>query len=97
LRGWVDGDRVAILGGSAGGFSVLCGLANLESLATDTHKFESRYLDSLVAPLPEGCPVYQQRSPVLHMNRCRAAAAAGQRRGAVVRRPYLRPGPAAGG
>ena len=87
-RGWVDGARVAIRGGSAGGFSVLCGLAftrrfaaginyfgvaDLESLATDTHKFESRYLDSLVAPLPAGRDVYRARSPVLHMGQCRAA------------------------
>jgi dipeptidyl aminopeptidase/acylaminoacyl peptidase len=87
-RGWVDGGRVAIRGGSAGGFSVLCGLAftdrfaaginyfgvaDLETLATDTHKFESRYLDSLVAPLPEGRAVYRERSPVLHMNRCHGA------------------------
>ena len=87
-RGWVDGARVAIRGGSAGGFSVLCGLAftrrfaaginyfgvaDLESLATDTHKFESRYLDSLVAPLPQGRDVYRQRSPVLHMGQCRGA------------------------
>lgn len=87
-RGWVDGGRVAIRGGSAGGFSVLCGLAftdrfaaginyfgvaDLETLATDTHKFESRYLDSLVAPLPEGRSVYRERSPVLHMNRCHGA------------------------
>jgi dipeptidyl aminopeptidase/acylaminoacyl peptidase len=87
-RRWVDGARVAIRGGSAGGFSVLCGLAftrrfaaginyfgvaDLEALATDTHKFESRYLDSLVAPLPEGRDVYRQRSPVLHMGQCRGA------------------------
>ncbi len=87
-RGWVDGQRVAIRGGSAGGFSVLCGLAftrrfaaginyfgvaDLEALATDTHKFESRYLDSLVAPLPEGRAIYQQRSPVLHMDHCHGA------------------------
>jgi len=87
-RGWVDGRRVAIRGGSAGGFSVLCGLiftrrfaaginhygvADLEALATDTHKFESRYLDSLLAPLPEGRDIYRQRSPVLHMDRCQGA------------------------
>jgi dipeptidyl aminopeptidase/acylaminoacyl peptidase len=87
-RGWVDGGRIAIRGGSAGGFSVLCGLAftrrfaaginyfgvsDLESLATDTHKFESRYLDRLVAPLPEGQAVYRARSPVLHMGQCRGA------------------------
>ncbi len=87
-RGWVDGARVAIRGGSAGGYSVLCGLAfttrfaaginyygvaDLEALVRDTHKFESRYLDSLVAPLPAGRAIYQQRSPVLHMHRCHGA------------------------
>ena len=86
--GQVDGARVAIRGGSAGGFTVLCGLAfsqrfaaginyfgvaDLESLAADTHKFESRYLDGLVAPLPSGLAIYQARSPVHHMGDCRAA------------------------
>ena len=84
----VDGARVAIRGGSAGGFTVLSalaftdrfaaginyyGVADLETLAADTHKFESRYLDSLVAPLPEGREVYRARSPVHHMAQCRAA------------------------
>lgn len=86
--GWVDGSRVAIRGGSAGGFTVLSalafsrrfaaginyfGVADLETLAADTHKFESRYLDSLVAPFPAGREVYRQRSPVHHMGQCRAA------------------------
>ena len=86
--GRVDGARVAIRGGSAGGFTVLCGLAfsqrfaaginyfgvaDLESLAADTHKFESRYLDGLVAPLPSGLAIYRARSPVHHMGDCRAA------------------------
>ena len=86
--GRVDGARVAIRGGSAGGFTVLSalaftrrfaaginyfGVANLETLATDTHKFESRYLDSLVAPLPAGQAIYRARSPVHHMALCRAA------------------------
>ncbi len=86
--GWVDGTRVAIRGGSAGGFTVLSalaftnrfaaginyyGVADLETLAADTHKFESRYLDSLVAPLPEGREIYRARSPVHHMAQCRAA------------------------
>ena len=86
--GLVDGARVALRGGSAGGFTVLCGLAfsqrfaaginyfgvaDLESLAADTHKFESRYLDGLVAPLPEGRAIYQARSPVHHMGNCRSA------------------------
>lgn len=86
--GRVDGARVVIRGGSAGGFTVLCalaftrrfaaginyyGVADLETLAADTHKFESRYLDSLVAPLPAGRAVYRERSPVQHMAQCRAA------------------------
>lgn len=86
--GLVDGKRVAIRGGSAGGFTVLSalaftrrfaaginyyGVADLETLATDTHKFEARYLDSLVAPLPEGQEVYRTRSPVHHMGRCHGA------------------------
>lgn len=86
--GRVDGARVAIRGSSAGGFTVLCGLAftqrfaaginyygvaDLETLAIDTHKFEARYLDGLVAPLPAGHRVYQARSPVHHMGQCRAA------------------------
>lgn len=87
-QGWVDGQRVAIRGGSAGGYTVLSalaftsrfaaginyfGVADLETLAADTHKFESRYLDSLVAPYPAGRDVYRQRSPVHHMGQCRAA------------------------
>jgi dipeptidyl aminopeptidase/acylaminoacyl peptidase len=86
--GQVDGSRVAIRGGSAGGFTVLSalafttrfaaginyfGVADLETLAADTHKFESRYLDGLVAPLPDGREVYRERSPVHHMANCRAA------------------------
>jgi dipeptidyl aminopeptidase/acylaminoacyl peptidase len=87
-QGWVDGQRVAIRGSSAGGFTVLSalaftdrfavginyyGVADLETLATDTHKFESRYLDGLVAPLPEGLALYRARSPAHHMAQCRAA------------------------
>jgi len=86
--GLVDGERVAIRGGSAGGFTVLSalaftrrfaaginyyGVADLETLAADTHKFEARYLDSLVAPLPEGRDIYRARSPVHHMGRCHGA------------------------
>ncbi|MCY4392707.1 MAG: prolyl oligopeptidase family serine peptidase [Chloroflexi bacterium] len=81
-RGLADGDRLAILGGSAGGYTVLrslqvhpgfyragvCyyGISNLFTLASDTHKFEARYLDSLVGPLPEATDRYRERSPIFH-------------------------------
>lgn len=86
--GRVDARRVVMRGGSAGGFTVLCALAfsdrfaaginyfgvsDLETLARDTHKFESRYLDGLVGPLPAAAAVYRARSPVHHMDRCRGA------------------------
>jgi dipeptidyl aminopeptidase/acylaminoacyl peptidase len=79
-EGLVDGDRLVIRGGSAGGYTTLCalvfhddfaagasyyGLADLEPFATgETHKFESRYLDSLVGPYPEFAEVYRARSPI---------------------------------
>jgi dipeptidyl aminopeptidase/acylaminoacyl peptidase len=78
-RGLVDRNRLAIRGGSAGGFTTLCalvfrdvfragasyyGVSDLEMLATDTHKFESRYLDSLVGPYPARRDQYQARSPL---------------------------------
>lgn len=80
-EGLVDGDRLAIRGGSAGGYAVLCALAfedtfdagasyygvgDLRALAEHTHKFESRYLDGLVGPLPEAEDLYQARSPTAH-------------------------------
>jgi dipeptidyl aminopeptidase/acylaminoacyl peptidase len=80
-RGLVDGDRMAITGGSAGGYTTLCALAfrdvfkagashygvgDLEALARDTHKFESHYLDSLVGPYPARRDLYLQRSPLHH-------------------------------
>jgi dipeptidyl aminopeptidase/acylaminoacyl peptidase len=84
-RGWADPDRIAIRGGSAGGFTVLAalaredtpfaagadyfGVADLESLAADTHKFESRYLDRLVGPYPEARELYVERSPIHHVDR----------------------------
>jgi dipeptidyl aminopeptidase/acylaminoacyl peptidase len=79
--GRADGDRLAITGGSAGGYAVLCalafhdefdagashyGVADLEALATHTHKFESRYLDGLVGSLPADRDVYEVRSPAFH-------------------------------
>ena len=80
-QGLADGNRLAIRGGSAGGYTTLAaltfrnvfaagasyyGVSDLTALAADTHKFESRYLDRLVAPYPEGADVYQQRSPINH-------------------------------
>lgn len=82
-RGWVDPDRAVIRGGSAGGFTVLMalavsevfaagadyfGVADAEALAQETHKFESRYLDGLIAPYPEGRAVYVERSPITHLD-----------------------------
>jgi dipeptidyl aminopeptidase/acylaminoacyl peptidase len=79
--GRVDGDRLAVTGGSAGGFVVLAalafhdvfaagvshyGVADLGLLAEETHKFESRYLDQLVGPWPEARAAYEQRSPLRH-------------------------------
>ena len=80
-RSDADPNRLAISGGSAGGFTTLCALAfrdvfqagashygvsDLEALATDTHKFESHYTDSLVAPYPAGRDLYHARSPLHH-------------------------------
>jgi len=78
-QGWVDKDRLAIRGGSAGGFTTLAALAftdvfkagashygvsDLEALAKETHKFESRYLDNLIGAYPEQQEIYKERSPV---------------------------------
>jgi dipeptidyl aminopeptidase/acylaminoacyl peptidase len=78
-QGEVDGERLLIRGGSAGGYTTLCaltfhdafaagasyfGVTDLEALARDTHKFESRYLDGLVGPYPEARDVYRARSPI---------------------------------
>ena len=83
-RGWVDGERMAIRGGSAGGFTTLCALAfhrvfkagasyygvsDLAALDADTHKFESHYNTYLVAPAPERERLYAERSPALHAER----------------------------
>ena len=82
-RGDVDGERLAIEGGSSGGYTALAALAfrdvfaagisyfgvgDLEALARDTHKFEARYLDGLVGPYPEAGAVYRQRSPVHYLD-----------------------------
>jgi len=77
--GLVDGDRLMITGGSAGGYTTLCaltfrktfsagashyGVSDVEALAKDTHKFESRYLDGLMGPYPERRDIYFARSPI---------------------------------
>ena len=88
--GRVDGERMAIRGGSAGGYTTLCaltfrdafatgasyyGVSDLEALARDTHKFESRYLDGLVGPYPEARALYRERSPIHFTERLAAPMA----------------------
>jgi dipeptidyl aminopeptidase/acylaminoacyl peptidase len=83
-RGLVDGARLAIRGGSAGGYTTLCaltfhrvfaagashyGVSDLAALARDTHKFEARYLDRLVGPYPQEQARYRERSPIFHAER----------------------------
>jgi dipeptidyl aminopeptidase/acylaminoacyl peptidase len=78
-QGLADPSRVSITGGSAGGFTVLLsltkrdfynagashfGIGDLELFAKETHKFESRYLDTLVGPYPERADVYRERSAI---------------------------------
>jgi dipeptidyl aminopeptidase/acylaminoacyl peptidase len=78
-KGLVDGNRLAITGGSAGGYTTLCaltfrnffkagashyGICDLEALAHDTHKFESRYEETLVGPYPAQRDLYRERSPI---------------------------------
>lgn len=78
-KGAVDGARLMISGGSAGGYTTLCalvfrdtfkagashyGVSDVEALAKDTHKFESRYLDGLIGPYPERRDLYFERSPI---------------------------------
>jgi len=79
-QGLADRDRLAIRGSSAGGYTTLAcltfrnevfkagsshyGLSELEVFARDTHKFESRYLTSLIGPYPARKELYFQRSPI---------------------------------
>jgi dipeptidyl aminopeptidase/acylaminoacyl peptidase len=85
-QGLADPTRLVIRGGSAGGYTTLCavtfgdafaagasyfGVGDLEALARDTHKFESRYLDRIVAPWPDGVEVYRERSPIHAVDRIR--------------------------
>jgi dipeptidyl aminopeptidase/acylaminoacyl peptidase len=77
--GRVDGERLMIDGGSAGGYTTLCaltfrdafkagashyGVSDAEALARETHKFESRYLDGLIGPYPSRADLYRERSPI---------------------------------
>jgi dipeptidyl aminopeptidase/acylaminoacyl peptidase len=81
--GRADPQRLAIHGGSAGGYTTLAaltfrkvfkagaskyGIGDLEALAKDTHKFESRYLDGLIGPYPAARDVYLERSPIYFTN-----------------------------
>jgi len=83
-RGAVDGERLAIAGGSAGGYTTLCaltfrdvfragashfGVSDLEALENETHKFESRYSNRLVGPYPERADLYRERSPINYTDR----------------------------
>ncbi|WP_278262271.1 carboxylesterase family protein [Nocardia sp. AG03] len=86
--GRVDPHRLAIRGGSAGGYTTLAalahpdtpfsagadhyGVADLEALAADTHKFESRYLDGLIGAYPAQRDRYRERSPIHHVDRFRS-------------------------
>jgi dipeptidyl aminopeptidase/acylaminoacyl peptidase len=81
-QGRVDERRLAIRGGSAGGYTTLAclafrkvfaagashyGISDCAVLAQDTHKFESRYLDTLIGPYPERRDLYAERSPLHHL------------------------------
>jgi dipeptidyl aminopeptidase/acylaminoacyl peptidase len=83
-QGKVNPQQLIIRGGSAGGFTTLCaitfhqtfkaaasyyGISDLEGLARDTHKFESHYLDQLIAPYPQQKALYKERSPLFHADR----------------------------
>jgi len=87
-QGEIDGTRAAIRGSSAGGYTTLAamtfhhtfrvgvslyGIGDLGLLASDTHKFEYRYLDRLVAPWPEGKAIYEARFPLSHIDQLQGA------------------------
>jgi len=88
-QGMADADRLIIRGGSAGGYTTLAaltfhpevfragasyyGVSDVEALAKDTHKFESRYLDTLIGPYPEAKEVYRDRSPIHFIDRLSCA------------------------
>jgi len=81
-KGLVDKNKLAITGGSAGGYTTLAaltftktfqvgashyGVSDLEALVKETHKFESRYLDRLIGPYPQELKRYHDRSPIYHV------------------------------
>jgi len=84
-EGYADAGKLVILGGSAGGFTVLqtlveqpgvfkagvClyGVANQFTLVSDTHKFEEKYSDWLLGELPQSAAIYRERSPVFHASK----------------------------
>jgi dipeptidyl aminopeptidase/acylaminoacyl peptidase len=85
-QGVVDPAHLAIRGGSAGGFTTLLvmavrdtfaagasyfGVSDIRGLVEITHKFESRYFDSLVGPWPQAADLYRERSPITHVDRMR--------------------------
>jgi dipeptidyl aminopeptidase/acylaminoacyl peptidase len=86
-QGRAEPRHLVIKGGSAGGYTTLralttgtvftagisqYGIGDLEALAKDTHKFESRYLDGLIGPYPQAREVYLDRSPINHVDRLAA-------------------------
>ncbi|MFF3596820.1 S9 family peptidase [Kitasatospora indigofera] len=88
-RGLADEHRLAVRGGSAGGWTAVAsltsaglyagavshyGITDPLAWAARTHDFESRYLDGLIGPLPEAAGLYEERSPVLHAHRASGAA-----------------------
>ncbi|KAJ7307736.1 PFAM peptidase S9 prolyl oligopeptidase active site domain protein, partial [Desmophyllum pertusum] len=88
--GKADPARLLIDGGSAGGFAALAaltfhkvfsagtsfyGISDLVTLAMDTHKFESRYLDTLIGPYPQDEEIYKARSPINHTGQLDCALA----------------------
>ncbi len=87
-QGRVDGERLAIQGGSAGGYTTLCaltfrsvfkagasyyGISDLEVFRKETHKFESRYDQHLIGPYPERRDLYRARSPIHFVDRLSSA------------------------
>ena len=86
-RGRVDGNRIAITGGSAGGYTVLraltttdffkagashYGISDLEIFHSDTHKFESMYDQGLIGRWPEERHIYRERSAIQSVDKITA-------------------------